>query len=67
MGHALCGGGSIPFEAARIGCNAFGSDLNPVGGLLTWASLNLIGGGKEVQQEVMQIQAKALSSVQSHK
>ena len=38
VGDCFCGGGSIPFEAARIGCQAFGSDLNPVAGLLTWAS-----------------------------
>ena len=41
VGDSFCGGGSIPFEAARIGCEAFGSDLNPVAGLLTWASLNI--------------------------
>jgi putative DNA methylase len=58
IGDAFCGGGSIPFEAARIGCEAFGSDLNPVAGLLTWASLNLIGGGKEVQDEVNEVQDK---------
>jgi len=45
VGDCFCGGGSIPFETARIGCEAFGSDLNPVAGLLTWASLNLLGGG----------------------
>ncbi len=56
VGDCFCGGGSIPFEAARIGCDAFGSDLNPVAGLLTWASLNLIGGGKAVQDEVRQAQ-----------
>lgn len=61
VGDSFCGGGSIPFEAARIGCEAFGSDLNPVAGLLTWASLNLLGGGKSVQEEVMHVQAKALS------
>lgn len=62
VGDCFCGGGSIPFEAARIGCQAFGSDLNPVAGLLTWASLNLLGGGKEVQEEVMRVQAKALET-----
>ena len=62
MGDSFCGGGSIPFEAARIGCEAFGSDLNPVAGLLTWASLNLLGGGKEVQEEVMRVQAEALAA-----
>ncbi|MBK7953757.1 MAG: DUF1156 domain-containing protein [Candidatus Accumulibacter sp.] len=60
VGDSFCGGGSIPFEAARIGCDAFGSDLNPVAGLLTWASLNLLGGGREVQEEVMRVQAVAL-------
>ena len=60
VGDSFCGGGSIPFEAARIGCDAFGSDLNPVAGLLTWASLNLLGGGKDVQEEVMRVQAEAL-------
>lgn len=61
VGDSFCGGGSIPFEAARIGCDAFGSDLNPVAGLLTWASLNLLGGGKELQQEVMRLQAEVLA------
>ena len=62
VGDSFCGGGSIPFEAARIGCEAFGSDLNPVAGLLTWASLNLLGGGKEVQEEVMRVQAEAFAA-----
>ena len=56
VGDSFCGGGSIPFEAARIGCEAFGSDLNPVAGLLTWASLNLLGGGTAVQEEVRKVQ-----------
>jgi adenine-specific DNA methylase len=38
VGDAFCGGGSVPFEAARLGCEAFGSDLNPVAALLTWPS-----------------------------
>jgi len=60
VGDSFCGGGSIPFEAARIGCEAFGSDLNPVAALLTWASLNILGGGPEVQEEVMAAQSKVL-------
>ncbi len=58
VGDSFCGGGSIPFEAARIGCEAFGFDLNPVAGLLTWASLNLLGGAKEVHEEVMRVQSQ---------
>lgn len=30
----FAGGGSIPVEALRIGCDAFGSDLNPVASLI---------------------------------
>jgi putative DNA methylase len=66
VGDSFCGGGSIPFEAARIGCEAFGSDLNPVAGLLSWASLNLLGGGKAVQEEVMRVQAEALAAADQH-
>jgi putative DNA methylase len=62
VGDSFCGGGSIPFEAARIGCEAFGSDLNPVAGLLTWASLNLLGGGPEVQQEVRRVQEEVFAA-----
>ena len=39
VGDAFCGGGSVPFEAARLGCEAYGSDLNPVAALLTWGAL----------------------------
>ncbi len=62
VGDSFCGGGSIPFEAARIGCEAFGSDLNPVAGLLTWASLNLLGGGKAVQDEVRRVQEQVFAT-----
>ena len=62
VGDSFCGGGSIPFEAARIGCEAFGSDLNPVAGLLTWASLNLLGGGKAVQDEVRKVQESVFAA-----
>lgn len=62
VGDSFCGGGSIPFEAARIGCEAFGSDLNPVAGLLTWASLNLLGGGAAVQDEVRRVQSEVFAA-----
>ena len=64
VGDSFCGGGSIPFEAARIGCEAFGSDLNPVAGLLTWASLNLLGGGKAVQDEVRMVQETVFAAAE---
>ena len=59
VGDAFCGGGSIPFEAARLGCKSFGADLNPVAGLLTWSGLNLVGGSRAAQQEVSKVQDSA--------
>ena len=41
------------------------TQFNPAGNrssLLTWASLNLLGGGKTVQEEVMRVQAEALAA-----
>ncbi len=63
VGDAFSGGGSIPFEAARIGCEAYGSDLNPIAALLTWASLNLVCGGEEVIKQVRQAQQEIYNSV----
>jgi putative DNA methylase len=63
VGDSFCGGGSIPFEAARIGCDAYGSDLNPVAALLTWAALNIIGGGPEVADEVQDSQREVFDAV----
>lgn len=63
VGDCFCGGGSIPFEAARIGCDAFASDLNPVAGLLTWGALNIVGGGPSVKKQVEADQAAWLAAV----
>lgn len=63
VGDAFCGGGSVPFEAARIGCEAYGSDLNPVAALLTWAALNIVGGGEEVAKQVRQAQQEVYQAV----
>jgi adenine-specific DNA methylase len=63
VGDSFCGGGSIPFEAARIGCEAFGSDLNPVAALLTWAALNIVGGGPEVAEKVQETQRRVYEAV----
>ncbi|MDH6088207.1 anti-phage-associated DUF1156 domain-containing protein [Umezakia ovalisporum] len=63
VGDAFCGGGSIPFEAARIGCEVYASDLNPVAALLTWAALNIVGGGEEVAQQVRAAQQQVYDAV----
>lgn len=63
IGDAFCGGGSIPFESARIGCHAYGSDLNPVAALLTWSALNIVGGGQLAADEVREAQREVYKAV----
>ncbi|MCC5517985.1 DUF1156 domain-containing protein [Vibrio splendidus] len=43
VADTFTGGGSIPFEAARLGADVYASDLNPVALMLTWGALNFIG------------------------
>lgn len=63
IGDCFAGGGSVPFEAARIGCDAFGSDLNPIAGLLTWASLNIAGASDEEIEQLREFQEKVYKQV----
>jgi adenine-specific DNA methylase len=56
VGDAFCGGGSVPFEAAVMGCDVYGTDLSPVSALLTWAAIHLIGGGAETAKEIRKVQ-----------
>ena len=63
VGDVFCGGGSVPFEAARLGCEVFGVDLNPVATLLTWASLNIVGGGEEITKKIRKTQKNIYSAV----
>jgi adenine-specific DNA methylase len=63
VGDAFAGGGSIPFEAARMGCDAFASDLNPVAGLLTWADLNIAGASDETIKELRAFQQHVYDAV----
>jgi adenine-specific DNA methylase len=56
VGDAFSGMGSIPFEAADLGCDVYASDLNPVACLLTWGALNLIAGPKKFHAKVLAAQ-----------
>jgi adenine-specific DNA methylase len=63
VGDAFSGMGSIPFEAASLGCEVLASDLNPVACLLTWGALNIIAGTKEFHAEVFKAQEKLYSEM----
>ena len=63
MGDTFCGGGSIPFEAARLGCDVYASDLNPIACMLTWGALNIIGASPEKRAEIEQAQCEVAAAV----
>jgi len=63
VGDTFSGGGSIPFEAARIGCDVYASDLNPVACMLTWGALNIIGSSPERRAKIEQAQERVAKAV----
>jgi len=63
VGDCFCGGGSVPFEAASLGCEAYGSDLNPAGMLLSWASVNLMGQSPETIEQLCVTQKRIYNEV----
>jgi len=63
VGDTFSGGGSIPFEAARIGCDVYASDLNPVACMLTWGALNIIGSSPERRAEIEKAQERVAKAV----
>jgi len=63
VGDCFSGGGSIPFEAARIGAKAFGSDLNPIACLLTWSNINILGLSESELQSIYEYQERVFNAV----
>ena len=63
VGDCFAGGGSIPFEAARMGADVYASDLNPVASLLTWASLNIAGASDAEVEKLREFQEKVYKEV----
>jgi putative DNA methylase len=63
VGDTFCGGGSIPFEAARLGCDVYASDLNPIACMLTWGALHIIGASSEKRAEIEQAQREVAEAV----
>ncbi len=63
IGDVFSGGGSIPFEAARLGADVYASDLNPVASLLTWSSLNIAGASDEEIAELKEFQERVYNEV----
>ena len=63
VGDCFCGGGSIPFEAARMGADVYASDLNPVAGILTWSNLNIAGADNDEVEKLKEFRQKVYNNV----
>jgi putative DNA methylase len=63
IADTFCGGGSIPFEAARMGCDVYASDLNPIACMLTWGAFNIIGAPPEKRAEIVRAQKEVAAAV----
>jgi len=64
VADTFSGGGSIPFEAARLGCDVYASDLNPVACMLTWSAFNIIGASKAKQETIADLQSKSVKNIE---
>ena len=47
VADVFSGSGQIPFEAARLGCDVYASDLNPIACMLTWGGFNIVGASPQ--------------------
>lgn len=63
VGDTFCGSGQIPFEAARLGCDVYASDLNPIACMLTWGALNIVGADEATRREIEQAQREVAAAV----
>ena len=51
VADTFCGSGQILFEAARLGCDVYASDLSPVACMLTWGAFHIVGGSSEEREK----------------
>lgn len=63
LADTFCGGGSIPFEAARMGCDVHASDLNPIAAMLTWGAFNIIGATPAQRAQIEAAQKRVAAEV----
>ncbi|WP_211217704.1 anti-phage-associated DUF1156 domain-containing protein [Novispirillum itersonii] len=63
LADTFSGSGSIPFEAARMGCDAYASDLNPVACMLTWGAFNIVGAAPAEHDRMHKRQASVMAEI----
>ena len=65
VADVFCGSGQIPFEAVRLGCDVYASDLNPIACMLTWGGFNIIGASKRKREVIVKNQSELFSIIQN--
>ena len=65
VADTFCGSGQIAFEAARLGCDVYASDLNPVACMLTWGAFHIVGGTSGARKSFEDDRKTTASKVQS--
>ena len=65
VADTFCGSGQIPFEAARLGCDVYASDLNPIACMLTWGAFHIVGGSAEEREALAKAQEELVEKVQA--
>jgi putative DNA methylase len=65
VADVFCGSGQIPFEAARLGCDVYASDLNPIACMLTWGAFNIVGAAPQERQALEREQQNLAAKVQA--
>ena len=65
VADTFSGSGQIPFEAARLGCDVYASDLNPVGCMLTWGAFNVVGSSTQRREKLVRSQQELICRVQA--
>ncbi len=64
VADVFCGSGQIPFEAARLGCDVYASDLNPIACMLTWGAFHIVGASPEQRRNIDKAQKELAEKVQ---
>tara|TARA_A200000159_G_C7338503_1_gene346119 strand:+ start:4915 stop:7929 length:3015 start_codon:yes stop_codon:yes gene_type:complete len=64
VADTFSGGGSIPFESARLGCDTYASDLNPIACMLTWGTFNIIGAQPDAYNSIIEKQLLVKNKVE---
>ena len=65
VADTFCGSGQIPFEAARLGCDVYASDLNPIACMLTWGASHIVGGSGEERDKLTQDQKALMENIEA--